>query len=294
MNYLLGLIGHPISQSLSPPLHKAALSYFGLSGDYRLFDVDPSVLPQKLEHLKQDGLVGFNITIPHKIAVYNLCQELTPDAQLVGATNTVLFAPDGHMKGHNTDFMGLHDALIDVIDSRRKVACVLGAGGAAKAALRVLEKLGFGTIVVIARDLEKAAKTLDLNKIEKGLEPGFDANIVLASIDGKHFDSCLGVFKETSLVTNCLPIGQTISEVPLWLKTLLTDMISPDAYVFDMVYSKTQLPTPLVAFARDIGLKTSDGTSMLLYQALYAFAFWTGHKPPYSVLENAFNNAKTE
>ncbi|MDR3613491.1 MAG: shikimate dehydrogenase [Candidatus Obscuribacterales bacterium] len=294
MNYLLGLIGHPISQSLSPPLHKAALSYFGLNGDYRLFDVGPSVLPQKLEQLKQDGLVGFNVTIPHKIAVYNLCQELTPQAQTVGAANTVLISSDGRMKGHNTDFMGLHDALVDLIDSRRSTACILGAGGAAKAAIRVLEKLGFKAIVVFARDLEKAAKTLGLNASGSDSKPAFAANILLKSTDVRSFDNSVDLLSDISLVTNCLPVGQIISEVPQWLRILLAEKILPETYVFDMVYSKTQLPTPLVAFANEHGLKTSDGMSMLVYQALYAFAFWTGQTPPYAVLENAFNAAKTE
>jgi len=294
LNYLLGLIGHPISQSLSPPLHKAALSYFGLSGDYRLFDVEPSALSEKLNQLKLDGLLGFNITIPHKIAVYNLCQELTPQAQIVGAANTVLIGADGRLIGHNTDFMGLHDALIDVIDFRRQAACILGAGGAAKAAVRVLEKLGFQTIVVFARDLEKAAKTLGLSDSCDKHGTAFVANILLKSTDVESFESCEDLLREISLVINCLPVGQTISEVPQWLKTLLVEKISPEAYVFDMVYSKTQKATPLVAFARDLGLKSSDGMSMLLYQALYAFAFWTGHTPPYAVLEKAFNASKTE
>jgi shikimate dehydrogenase len=294
LNYLLGLIGHPISQSLSPPLHKAALSYFGLNGDYRLFDIEPAVLPEKLDQLKRDGLLGFNITIPHKVAVYNLCQELTPQAQMVGAANTVLIGTDGRMTGHNTDFMGLHDALLEVIDARREVACILGAGGAAKAAVRVLEKLGFKTIIVFARNLEKAAKTLGLDTLGSKGNSTFAANILLKSTDCDSFDQLIDILAEISLVTNCLPVGQTITEVPQWLRILLAEKISPETYVFDMVYSKTQLPTPLVAFARDKSLKASDGMSMLVYQELYAFAFWTGQTPPYAVLENAFKAAKTE
>src|SRR5271154_4339233 len=158
MDFLLGLVGHPVSHSLSPPMHKAALAHFGLSGDYRLIDLPPERLREGIFSLPDQGFAGFNVTVPYKRQVMDLLAQLTAESRQLKAVNTVRISSSGAMTGHNTDLGGFMVALSDSWPEggARQRALVIGAGGAARAAVWGLIHLGWPTIAVVARNKQAA------------------------------------------------------------------------------------------------------------------------------------------
>ena len=219
-------------------MHKAALAHFGMQGDYKLFDIAPKELARELQALHGvQGLVGFNVTIPHKLDVFRLCQELSPEAVNVGAVNTVSFLDDGGMRGHNTDLLGFESALDAVFPAQvDQSACVLGAGGAAKAAILALIRRGVNKIQVIVRNPEKAVEMV------KSISQFATWSERIDVIDSEKASTVCGA----NLIVNTLPIGQTIPEIPQWVETLLDGNKSTKPFVYDMVYSRTGQPTALV------------------------------------------------
>jgi shikimate dehydrogenase len=266
-------------------MHKAALAHFGMQGDYRLFDIEPKALAQELKALHgEQGLVGFNVTIPHKLDVFRLCQEMSEEAESVGAVNTVSFLDDGGMRGHNTDLLGFESALDSMVPAEvNQSACILGAGGAAKAAILALTRRRVHTIQVIARNPDKAVEML---KSMSQLATWGGRIDVIAS---EKASTICGA----NLIVNTLPIGQTISDIPQWIETLLDGCQSTKPFVYDMVYSRTGQPTALVDRAHARALNACDGAQMLIRQAAFAFQFWTGKMPPFELMQAAFEDQQT-
>jgi shikimate dehydrogenase len=278
--YLLGLIGHPVSHSLSPAMHKAALAHFGMKGDYRLYDIEPAALEQKLQALCNQGIQGLNVTIPHKLDVFSRCKKLSEAAQNVGAVNTVRFLADGGMEGHNTDLGGFASALGSALaQSTPGIACLLGAGGAAKAAILALIELGVSDLKIVVRDPHKAERlvqNLALSSLASAIKISVVALEDISTIFG------------ASLIVNTLPIGQTMIDTPEPIKNWLKGFKSGGPFVFDMVYSRTGEATPLVKFAEENGFNACDGAEMLIWQAAFAFQFWTERMPPLDLMRTAF------
>jgi shikimate dehydrogenase len=266
-------------------MHKAALAHFGMQGDYKLFDIEPKELARELKALHDEqGLVGFNVTIPHKLDVFKLCQEMSEEAESVGAVNTVSFLDDGGMRGHNTDLLGFESALDAMVPAKvDHSACVLGAGGAAKAAILALTRRRVNTIQVIARNPDKAAEVL--KSMSQLATWGGRINVIASdkasTVCGAH------------LIVNTLPIGQSISDIPQWIETLLDGCQSTKPFVYDMVYSRTGKPTALVERAQARALNACDGAQMLIRQAAFAFQFWTGKMPPFGLMQTAFEDQQT-
>jgi shikimate dehydrogenase len=265
-------------------MHKAALAHFGMQGDYRLFDIEPKELARELKELHAQGLIGFNVTIPHKLDVFKLCQELSAEAVSVGAVNTVSFLDDGGMRGHNTDLLGFESALDAVFPAQvDQSACVLGAGGAAKAAILALIRRGANKIQVIVRNPEKAVEMV------KSISQFSTWSGRIEVIDSEKASTVCGA----NLIVNTLPIGQTISEIPQWVETLLDGNKSTKPFVYDMVYSRTGQPTALEGLAQARALDACDGAQMLIRQAAVAFQFWTGKLPPFELMQSAFEKQQT-
>ncbi len=282
MRYSLGLIGHPVSHSLSPRLHKAALAYHALDGDYQLFDIAPADLENRfLEFIEQD-FKGLNVTIPHKQAVLSLLHSLDDNARSIGAVNTIRF-DDGILSGNNTDVFGFTQALKDIFarnELRGANAVVVGAGGAARACLLGMAELGLSKVFIYARHPEKANQLLESLQFAHQ-EPFLAMNIsVLTSLDKEAIASC-------SLLVNATPLGQSDPSLPDWYCHLLS-LLRANAFVYDLVYAIGK-DTPTVLKARSLGLKASDGTAMLLYQAAQSFKIWTGLDVPLTCLMAALN-----
>ena len=250
---LAAVIGHPVAHSRSPAMHTAAYEALGLDREYVAIDVEPAVLDLFIETLAADGFAGVNVTIPHKQAVIELCDELSDEARRAGSVNTVLVR-DGGLRGETTDGAGLLWALGEVEPAD---ALVLGAGGAARAAVTALADAGWG-VAVSARRREGAAA------LGVGVEPWPPR-------------------KGARLVVNATPLGQQdAGTVPL-----PAELITPETIVCDLAYRGDLTPTPLVQAAAARGARAVDGLEVLVGQGIVAFELFTGVPAPVDVMRAA-------
>jgi shikimate dehydrogenase len=269
----LGLIGYPLSHSLSPKIHAAALKACGLDGEYSLYPIlpdDTRGLKDLLTRVRSSEITGLNVTIPHKQNVIPLLDELTPTAKSIGAVN-VIYMQDTKLIGDNTDAGGFLADLkwfitTETLGHGGRNALVLGAGGSARSVVYALCNHGWN-VTIAARRVEQAQQ----------LARSF-ANYQLP----------ITTFTDLQLATNHLivnttPIGMTpnIDQSPLPENALL----SKDTFIYDLVYNPRQ--TKLVKYARAQGLNATTGIGMLIEQAALGFELWTGHIPPRDVLWKA-------
>lgn len=259
------------------------MQFFGLQGSYKLLDALPAHLPAALDRLIEEGYCGFNVTIPHKEAMFKLARSHTPEAATAGAANTIKVVPDSaEFTAHNTDIAGCERALETALQGGKTNgrACVVGAGGAARAALIALKKLGFDRTIVIAREPGKAHEALS--------RAGLAIDIELQALPQAPMN-----IEAISLIVQTTPIGQGSNEIPAWMENVVTQ-IDPASNLlfFDMVYARNNQETPLVQFAKDRGWQAIDGTNMLVHQACLAFEFWTGKLPPFDLMKAALDAAR--
>jgi shikimate dehydrogenase len=281
--YQLGLIGYPLGHSRSPQLHHAALLACGLSGDYTLFPVPP--LPEGgpqiaslLNRLRNGQLHGLNVTIPHKPSVMTLVDELTPVARAVGAVNTLYMNGDGRLVGDNTDVPGFLRDVERLAGNQPGPAMVLGAGGSARAVVYALAKAGW-SVHVLARRVVQA--TALVGEIGAAPELG-EAQLASGVLDAP---TIVSLSPGCRLVVNTTPLGMHPNiEGSAWP----TNTPFPaEAAVYDLVYNPQE--TVLVREARLAGLRADSGAGMLVAQAALSFERWTGHQPPFEIMEQAFD-----
>jgi shikimate dehydrogenase len=276
----LGLIGHPVSHSISPLLHGAAMSFSGLPGEYNLIDVEPEHLEQRLAELVADGYVGLNVTIPHKQAVLKLMDDLTDEARKVQAVNTISITGGGKLIGHNTDLGGFTESLREFMpgslaSATGHNAVIMGAGGAARAALFGLLDLGWKEIAVVARNVFQA-QALREQVLEHDPQLKTSRHIIVLEPDAL-------ADRHPTLIVNSTPVGLSDLSIPRWMDDLISQPAPGGGfgYMYDLVYSgKQRKTTPLVEAATRAGRLSMDGSQMLLLQALQAFQTWTGVKVP--------------
>jgi len=254
------VIGHPINHSRSPLIHGTWLTEHGIAGTYEPIDVAPDALPAFFARLRTGEFAGGNVTIPHKEAVFGLCDSVDPLARTIGAVNTLVVRA-GKVHGTNTDYLGFLGNLdagapgwSDGLDH----AIVLGAGGAARAILVALQSRGIKTVSLLNRTLENARRLAD--EFAPGVEPARISD----------FDA---VAPQAGLVVNTTSIGMHGSA----FDNLDLSRLPPTALVTDIVY--VPLETPLLAEAKALGLRTVDGLGMLLHQAVPGFEAWFGVRP---------------
>ena len=260
----LVLIGHPVSQSLSPVMYNAALEADGSSIRYEALDVLPEDLHATIADLSRKKCGG-NFTIPHKKPAMQSMRVVSDVAHSAGAVNTFWSDGYGAVDGDNTDVAGFDTAVAELIGSAPsgiRVA-VLGAGGAAAAALTAIDKWPAATASVHARDLARAMS----------MRMRHSAVVRVCSMR----DPCLS---EADLVVNATPIGMGTDELPIDLSQL-----KPGACIFDMVYGR--LETKLVRDARERDHKAADGLRMLLHQGVAAYKLWFGNEPQVEVMWSA-------
>lgn len=254
------VIGHPVAHSRSPLIHGYWLKQHGIDGDYGLRDVPPERIETFLADFAGSGLVGANVTVPHKEATFRAAVERDPVAQALGAVNT-LWLEDGRLCGANTDvhgFLANLDAAEPEWARALGEAVVLGAGGASRAVVYGLLSRGIDRVVVANRTRARA----------EALRDQFGPRVLpvdwrdLAS----RLDGCRLLVNTTSLGMK----GQPPLDIDL-------SALSPDALVTDIVY--VPLETPLLKVAKARGLATVDGLGMLLHQAVPGFERWFGVRP---------------
>jgi shikimate dehydrogenase len=257
-----GVLGWPIAHSLSPRLHRYWLLEHGIDGTYDAFAVEPDDLLPTLKGLKEKGIVGVNLTIPHKIAACGIVDTLTPEAKRIGAINLVTVDAEGRLHGRNTDVFGFEQNLRAAgYTPATKTAFVLGAGGACRAVLVALQNMGFSEIRLANRTKEKA------ESLAKEL------STPTASIVPLDWQSAPNALETVDLLVNATSLGMT-GQPPLEFSL---DALSPQATVTDIVYSP--LETDLLRRAKQRGCRAIDGLGMLLHQARPAFQAFFGPDP---------------
>jgi len=266
------IIGDPVEHSLSPVMHNAAFKELGLNLVYVAFTVTRNGLKDAISGARNLGLLGLNVTMPHKNAVMSYLDETDSTAKAIGAVNTIL-NEQGKLIGFNTDGKGVMIALQENgISADEKKLLILGAGGAAKAiafqAAQEVEEL-----VILNRTSEKAEKLAELlrKKFGKKVKGGTLSAEVLKE-----------ELKTTDILVNATSVGMhpdfNMSPVP-------SDLLRRDLCVMDIIYNP--LETKLVKDAKAVGAKVVLGLEMLLYQGAVAFEIWTNCPAPVEVMKKA-------
>lgn len=254
------VIGHPINHSRSPLIHGTWLGEHGIDGSYEAIDVAPADLPAFFQSLRDGAFAGGNVTIPHKEAVFALCDSVDPLATTIGAVNT-LVVQDGRVHGTNTDYLGFLgnlDAAAPGWSDSPDDALIIGAGGAARAVLVALRSRTKGKVHVLNRTLANAQALI------RDIEGPFEAH---------GFDAFAKLAPRIGLVVNTSSVGMHGSQFD-WLDL---GLVNKTTLVTDIVY--TPLITPLLGDAMGHGLKVVDGLGMLLHQAVPGFEAWFGVRP---------------
>jgi shikimate dehydrogenase len=258
---LAGVMGWPIAHSRSPKIHNYWLAQHGLDGFYAPLAVTPEQLGPALRGLAPLGFSGCNLTIPHKEKALAIVDRLDRAAERIGAVNCVVVETDGSLTGKNYDAFGFSASLRAAAPDWRAEAApavVIGAGGGARAVVAGLIDAGVPEIRIFNRTLERAQAL---------------AGALGAPVAGYAWTEREAGLAGAGLVVNTTSLGM-VGQPPLDLSLAA---LPPSALAADIVYAP--LTTPLLAKARQAGLKTIDGLGMLLHQARPAFRDWFGVMP---------------
>ena len=261
----VGVIGWPISGSLSPVIHNAAFEALGLDWIYVPLPVPPGELPAALAGMAALGLSGANVTMPHKTEAARVIGDLSEDAAKLDAVNTIVVDAAGPC-GHNTDAPGFDRFLrVDAgFDPAGRTALVYGAGGAARACVLALARGRLAALTVAVREPAKASA------LRATLEE-FRTNVDVVPLE-------LARAVEADLVVNATPLGADARELPL-------PQLRPGMLVVDLLYRPTV--TPLLSQAKAAGASAFGGLGLLLHQAALSFELWTGRTAPLPVMSAA-------
>jgi shikimate dehydrogenase len=273
MTTMFAVIGHPVSHSMSPAMHNAAFERLGLDCSYTLFDVAINDLGDSIRKMKEQGFGGVNVTIPHKVAVIRHLDNLSDEARIIGAVNTVKFGKT--LKGFNTDGIGALQALqANGADPAGKKIVVIGSGGAARAISVTLALRGEIAAMSILGIDEEELKRLT-SDIKRGA--GFSAEAMpleTATIEEK--------INESDILIHATPVGMH----PKVVKTLVTaEQMKPDLAVMDIVYNP--LETRLMKEAKAAGVKTIiGGVGMFVNQGAESLRIWLEIEPPVELMKD--------
>lgn len=275
---LVGVMGWPVSHSVSPAMHNAAFAALGLDWCYVPLPVPiepPARIGEAIRGLRALGLRGANVTVPHKQAVISHLDWLTPAAQAIGAVNTIRIEADGALSGDNTDARGFVADLRDHgVDPAGKRVLVLGAGGSSRAVVLGLAEAGSQSIAILNRTLDRAQ---ELASAMQSLFPAcqISAHPLPAAV------AELGVQAELIVNTTSLGMTPNVEGLP-WEEGAA---FHAGQVVYDLVYNPRQ--TRLLQKAAVDGARAIGGLGMLIWQGAIAFERWTGQMPPVEVMRAA-------
>ncbi len=273
-----GLIGYPVSHSMSPAIFNAAFCAAGINAVYELYPIPPDRLDEGVGEILDKGVSGLNVTLPHKARVIGLMKDLDKSARLVGAVNTIDVTGQG-MVGYNTDMGGFEDSLgplgVPGISGAR--ALVLGAGGAARAILVSLARLGASEIIVANRFIKEAGDMVSL------VAPGYpDVRFEIILLENREVER---MAPGAVLCVQATSLGLNETD-PLPMEPAL---LPGGCFIYDLVYGTSQ--TAFVRSAKAGGYRAADGKEMLLRQAARAFRLWFQTEPPLDAMRNAIDRA---
>lgn len=281
---LAGVIGSPLTHTLSPVMHNAVYEHLGLDWVYIPLEVKDEVgLRRLVAAIRSLNFVGFNVTMPYKQAMLELCDEVAMAASMAGAVNAV-HCHEGRLVGYNTDGRGFLETLefdAGFLPAGKNVV-VIGAGGAAAATIIALILARAASVTVINRDYQRAVDLIERLAPHMGQVRG---TVVLPA-------SAEQPVRNADLIVNATPLGMRPgdpSPIPI-------EWLSPGQLVFDMVYG-TRQPTALVTGAKAAGAQAFDGLGMLVCQAATAIDIWHESKQirtPRNVMRAAADRALAE
>lgn len=290
---ICGIVGYPLHRTLSPAMHEAAFKAVGLDWAYGVFPVPPGEAARAVDAMRILALQGLSVTVPHKVDVVPLVDELAPMAAAAGAVNTLRWSGErSKLVGENTDVVGVEKAIEHILGKglEGERLLVLGAGGAARAACLAGLKAGCELVVVAARRPSAA-----LGLVESMIEAVADGRVPMPKradaankADYKTSFQAISMSKrdltktsgDVTVVVNATPVGSDGTSSPLPAEALHGGLA-----VLDMIYYPS--PTPLLELAKRLGAKAEDGLEMLLAQGAAQFEMWTGLEAPIDTMREA-------
>ena len=277
---LTGLLGSPVAHSVSPAMHNEAFRLLDLDYVYLAFNVGTDSLKDAVKGLKTLGARGFNLTMPDKIAILDLVDELTPAARLAGACNTVI-NDNGHLIGHTTDGIGYMRSVADAgHDIIGKKMTLLGAGGAATAICTQAALDGVKEIDIFRRNRPKAfAQTVAFaDRTAK------DTGCKIHVYDFADETQMKKSLAESAILTNATNVGMAPDTDAIPIPDV--HFLHPNLVVSDIIYNPRQ--TQLMKIAASMGCPVFNGMYMLLYQGAAAFECWTGLEMPVAEIKKKY------
>jgi shikimate dehydrogenase len=255
----------------------------GIDGEYRKYELKPAELADSLNRFAETGVRGLNVTIPHKVSVMGQMDWLSPEAELAGAVNTVVFESEhpeqkcAHKKGYNTDIAGFIRSLPESVTQRlpETNVLILGVGGSARAVLTALIQLGTAGITFAVRSPEKVVRLVsDAEMMQQTYGNRVEINTVsllsLPSLEG--FGG----------IVNTTPVGMWPDENSSPISTIQLETLPAGSFVYDLIYRPAE--TRLLKDAQAQGLHAMNGLDMLIYQGICAFELWQNQPVPLGLL----------
>jgi len=275
---MFAVLGHPVGHSLSPPMQNAALAEMGLDAVYMAFEVPPERLEPALRGLVALGAAGVNLTLPLKERAVPIVDWVAPEAQRIGAVNTIKIVGQ-RTEGYNTDAPGFLAAVRNCgVNPAGKDCVVLGAGGSARAVAMALAGAG-ARITLANRTVERA---MELARILNDGGKGPAAQVLRP--DSPDLDAALAA---AALLVNTTPVGMAPhADDPL---PVPASALHPHLFVYDLIYNPPE--TRLLAEARRRGARGANGIGMLAHQGALALEIWTGRPAPAATMERVLREA---
>ena len=286
LNKFAGIIGYPLSHTLSPSMHNFIYQKLGIDVEYKKWEISPNNLKSHIEKINNENFIGANITVPYKEKIVSLLDEIRNEAKFTGAVNTIV-KNNNKLIGYNTDVYGIEQTLDiklknDVINN----AVIFGAGGAAKAAFFVLLQRGLNNLTIVNRTKSNALKM-----ISKFNNVNCDQNIITLNEKSQIKSACLSA----DLIINTTILGMKGSGYED-ISPIDSTFIDSNSVIFDMVYNPTK--TQLIKIALERNANIIEGLNMLVYQAIKSIELWTGIRPSFDdmyskckeILEGKLNN----
>ena len=268
---IYGIIGNPVTHTLSQLLHNTAFREMELNCIYLPFQVDNTELSAAIKGIRAMKIHGFNVTMPHKLTIIPLIDQLDPHAMKIGAVNTIV-NNEGKLTGYNTDAAGFTKALLDNgVDLGGKKVVVFGAGGVSRAICFALAEQQC-EIVIVNRTMDKARKLANMVSVMSSQE------VKSFNISEETLDKSLN---RADIIVNATSVGmgETVGKSVADAGLLNSSMV-----VFDTIYHPIE--TQLIKDAKKSGAQVIGGLDMLLWQGAIAFKLWTGLDAPFELMKN--------
>jgi shikimate dehydrogenase len=273
---ITAIFGDPVEHSMSPAMHNAAYAALGMDRVYLAFQVTPKNFPAAMHAMPALGILGVNLTVPHKEAAARMLKNLSAEAKLLRAVNCVINDHRGRLRGDNTDARGLERDLRALnVDIRSRLAIVIGAGGAAAASILACSRMGAARIVVANRTRSRAVN------LARRFPSSYASRRIELAARGLDALTDASMLADAALVLNATSMGLTTRT----FAPLDYAATSPKCFFYDAIYRAE--PTLFLREAIALGRPHADGTGMLINQGELAFELFNRVAPPAGVMGQA-------